>query len=486
MNVGSILRRRSRRRLSFSDDNILVRSETLFETDLHSSRELAVRCEETFARNYYETGTTSSKETDDVFSDGGDSCDQTRDKNEYRDSSNSFQSFGTHSDISSYDSDEGKTPSHTDILTKEYAVLGTRWSSDSEENERGLKRDLDWKIQGAPAAVIPSTAKSVDRVGCKIWQYAEMKKVKLSVLDITSTIVSQVESLPYNSAYPIFGITMSFVLCIIPTLYRLFIYESQQSNHHNTSACYQSVLLGESEFSSFVIIASAVNRFILAATFFFLLSVAERIFKQRFLCAKRFSYLTSARRARKYDLPHFRLNKVLNIKSWLSIRSCLKKRGPQRSVDLIVSVTFILTLVLVFYLGVDTIKSEERSSHPLHYYELSAWFFTLGIYLIRFLTLGTQINKKYSDPSVLITEQINIYFQMEENPTKKDNLMLANNVLKLVSVLLKELDSPYKISGLSANALLYNLTKFGILSACSGVASNMLGFKLKLYNMKLR
>ena len=53
------------------------------------------------------------------------------------------------------------------------------------------------------------------------------------------------------------------------------------------------------------------------------------------------------------------------------------------------------------------------------------------------MTLGANINKKYSNLSVLITEQINLYLHMEQKPQKKDDLMLANNVLKLVSVLLK-------------------------------------------------
>ena len=44
----------------------------------------------------------------------------------------------------------------------------------------------------------------------------------------------------------------------------------------------------------------------------------------RFLYAKLFSHLTSSRRARNSDLPHFRLNKVRNIKTWLSVRSYLK------------------------------------------------------------------------------------------------------------------------------------------------------------------
>ena len=48
------------------------------------------------------------------------------------------------------------------------------------------------------------------------------------------------------------------------------------------------------------------------------------LFFQRLLYAKHFSYLTSCRRARKFDMPHFRLNKVRNIKIWLSLRSYLK------------------------------------------------------------------------------------------------------------------------------------------------------------------
>lgn len=45
---------------------------------------------------------------------------------------------------------------------------------------------------------------------------------------------------------------------------------------------------------------------------------------QRFLFAKLFSHITSARKARKYEIPHFRLKKVENIKIWLSLRSYLK------------------------------------------------------------------------------------------------------------------------------------------------------------------
>lgn len=46
--------------------------------------------------------------------------------------------------------------------------------------------------------------------------------------------------------------------------------------------------------------------------------------QQRLLFAKFFSHLTSARKAKKSEIPHFRLKKVQNIKMWLSLRSFLR------------------------------------------------------------------------------------------------------------------------------------------------------------------
>jgi len=73
-----------------------------------------------------------------------------------------------------------------------------------------------------------------------------------------------------------------------------------------------------------VIMNGLVQRFSLSLMMFFLLSVAEKTYQERLLYAKNFCYLTSSRRARKYALPHFRLNKVRTIRSWLSLRSFLK------------------------------------------------------------------------------------------------------------------------------------------------------------------
>lgn len=222
--------------------------------------------------------------------------------------------------------------------------------------------------------------------------------------------------------------------------------------------------------------------------------------------AKLFSHLTSLRRARKSDIPHFRLNKVKHIKAWLSVRSYLKRLGPQRSIDCIVSATFITTLLLLAFLSLEFLKDSDNIHSELNL-EALMWSCGLGVFLLRFMTLGTKINKKYRSISVLITEQINLYvqvsshlisfqftyeinfsllFQIEQKPQKKEELMISNSVLKLASDLLKELESPFKISGLSANSYLYNTIKVVILSALSGVLSEMLGFKLKLHKIKIK
>lgn len=147
------------------------------------------------------------------------------------------------------------------------------------------------------------------------------------------------------------------------------------------------------------------------------------------------------------------LFQVRNIKTWLSVRSYLKKRGPQRSVDVIVSTAFVVTLLLLAFLCAELLKvfdallvpvlfthcvlNQETVSFTQYYLEALVWCFGLGVMLLRFITLGTKINKKYRNLSVLITEQINLHLQIEQKPHKKDELTVANNVLKLAIDLLK-------------------------------------------------
>ncbi|KAG8589535.1 hypothetical protein GDO81_006429 [Engystomops pustulosus] len=167
------------------------------------------------------------------------------------------------------------------------------------------------------------------------------------------------------------------------------------------------------------------------------LDISGIIMKQRFLIAKLFSHLTSARKALKSEIPHFRLKKVQNIKMWLSLRSYLKRRGPQRSVDVIVSSVYLVTLSIAFICCAQVLHGHTTFLNYVYNWELLIWEAALLIYLLRLTSLGSDTNKKYSNVSILLTEEINLYLKMEKKPNKKEQLNIVNNVLKLSSKLIK-------------------------------------------------
>ncbi|KAL8575034.1 hypothetical protein ACOMHN_063566 [Nucella lapillus] len=342
-------------------------------------------------------------------------------------------------------------------------------------------------IQAPTSTNLTSHNAQPDKVSCMIWEGNECKKLDLTALDIGWAIIDKVDNLPESSDYIFIGVALSFFLGCVPLVYRFY-----HAKGVSTELAFQafrwlwSLCRKNSWGQSLIILNGFIQRLALSCIFFFLLTVTDRTFKQRLLYAKHFSYLTSSRRARKFDMPHFRLNKVRNIKIWLSLRSYLKRRGPQRSVDVIVSAAFYLSISLVCLMCIQMLKDSETYMDFLCNWELVTWCIALGIYMMRFMTLGLKINKKYRNLSVLITEQINLYLQMEQKPHKKEELILANNVLRLAENLLKELESPFKISGFSANPVIYNITKVVVLSAFSTVMTEILGFKLRLYKIKLK
>ncbi|KAH9595673.1 putative homeodomain transcription factor 2, variant 2 [Schistosoma haematobium] len=235
-----------------------------------------------------------------------------------------------------------------------------------------------------------------------------------------------------------------------------------------------------------VILIGCILRFNVYGTVFFLLCIAERTFQERLLYAKYFFSLTSGRRALKYRVPQFRLNKVGHIKCWLMLRSYLKKRGPQRSVEHIMTIAFYI----VFTLGLSLCAQLLSKSRMSVFTHLTNWdilglSFGIIVFLYRYILLGTKITKKYRNFSVLITEQINLYLSMESKPHKKEDLMLTFQVLRLVEGLLKEVDGPFRVCGWTLNPLVYNIFKLVLLSCVSTLLSESLGFKLKLYKLKL-
>ncbi|XP_027694502.1 putative homeodomain transcription factor 2 isoform X4 [Vombatus ursinus] len=331
-----------------------------------------------------------------------------------------------------------------------------------------------------------SSNPGLEKVSAIVWEGNDCKKAEMSVLEISGMIMNRVNSYIPGIGYQIFANVISLVLGFTPFVFRLSqATDLEQLTAYSASELY-IIAFGSNEdiLVLSMVLISFVVRVSLVWIFFFLLCVAERTYKQRLLFAKLFGHLTSARRARKSEVPHFRLKKVQNIKMWLSLRSYLKRRGPQRSVDVIVSSAFLLTISVVFICCAQLLHVHEIFLDCHYNWELVIWCISLTLFLLRFVTLGSETSKKYSNTSILLTEQINLYLKMEKKPNKKEELTLVNNVLKLATKLLKELDSPFRLYGLTMNPLLYNITQVVILSAVSGVISDLLGFNLKLWKIK--
>ncbi|XP_044041375.1 protein PHTF2-like isoform X6 [Siniperca chuatsi] len=333
-----------------------------------------------------------------------------------------------------------------------------------------------------------SSNPGLERVSAIVWEGNECKKADMSVLEISGMIMNKVNLYTPGIGYQVLGNLVSVTLGLTPFAYRLAQYRDLDQLTTLSANELLLVALGGGSGSDALVITMVTLSFLVRVCliwlFFFLLSVAERTYKQRLLFAKLFGHLTSARRARKSEVPHFRLKKVQNIKMWLSLRSYLKRRGPQRSVDVIVSSAFLLTLSVVFICCAQLLHVHETFLECHYNWELVIWCSSLSLFLLRFVTLGSETSKKYSNTSILLTEQINLYLKMEKKPNKKEELTLVNNVLKLATKLLKELDTPFRLYGLTMNPLLYNITQVVILSAVSGVISDLLGFNLKLWKIK--
>ncbi|XP_060160741.1 protein PHTF2 isoform X2 [Globicephala melas] len=287
-----------------------------------------------------------------------------------------------------------------------------------------------------------SSHPGLEKISAIVWEGNDCKKADMSVLEISGMIMNRVNSHIPGIGYQIFGNAISLILGLTPFVFRLSqATDLDQLTAHSASELYV-IAFGSNEdvIVLSMVIISFVVRVSLVWIFFFLLCVAERTYKQR--------------------------------------------RGPQRSVDVIVSSAFLLTISVVFICCAQLLHVHEIFLDCHYNWELVIWCISLTLFLLRFVTLGSETSKKYSNTSILLTEQINLYLKMEKKPNKKEELTLVNNVLKLATKLLKELDSPFRLYGLTMNPLLYNITQVVILSAVSGVISDLLGFNLKLWKIK--
>ncbi|XP_028590354.1 protein PHTF1 isoform X2 [Podarcis muralis] len=410
--------------------------------------------------------------------------------------SRSYHSSGSRSGSASHrDSSSTRHDTETEDVLWDDLLHGpeyrSSYTSDSEgakgKEAKGSKRDLKEDVfQQNHLFWLQNINPASTKVSALIWEGNECKKVDMSVLEMSGIIMSKVNAFQQGAGYQWLGNTVTIGLAFLPFLYRLFHSKTLEQLWSLSLKELLYIFCGAPTIPPVVALSAIIflERLCLTWMFFFMMCVAERTYNQRSLFAKLFSHITSARKARKYEIPHFRLKKVENIKIWLSLRSYLKRRGPQRSVDVVVSSIFLLALSIAFICCAQLLKGYKTFLNAAYNWEFLIWETALLLFLLRLASLGSETNKKYSNISILLTEQINLYLKMEKKPNKKEQLTLANNILKLSTKLMKELDTPFRLYGLTMNPLIYNITRVVILSAVSGVISDLLGFNIRLWKIK--
>lgn len=398
--------------------------------------------------------------------------------------------------VSHQDSESTRQGSETDDMLLDDLLHGPQCGSSCEsDTDEDLSQSYAGDNRSSPSKDVfqlnhlfwlQGTSPNSERVSAIIWEKNECKKADMSVLDISGIIMKQVRSYEHGVGYQMLGNAVTVAVAVFPFLFHLCHQRDMEQIFSMTGKELLAVFCGASP-TPLLLILSTINlvlRICLSWMFFFLMCVAERTYKQRFLIAKLFSHLTSARKALKSEIPHFRLKKVQNIRIWLSLRSYLKRRGPQRSVDVIVSSIYLLTLSIAFICCAQVLNGHKTFLSYLYNWEFLIWEAALLIFLLRLTSLGSETNKKYSNVSILLTEEINLYLKMEKKPNKKEQLTIVNNVLKLSSKLIKEIDTPFRLYGLAMNPLIYTITRVVILSVVSGVISDLLGFNIRLWKIK--
>ncbi|TMW57187.1 hypothetical protein Poli38472_003112 [Pythium oligandrum] len=382
----------------------------------------------------------------------------------------------------------------------------------------GTPRSMPTTPSGFPAT--PSTSRphrfsdgvetfARRRVTVCVWEEGVPRKKSMTVTELRNTILAKVKATPSRMVYRKIAYFAAITLSLVPLATRCLVmcYDMQcldlfrdpvdsliwfvaRGRYLSSPGFLMQQLSSISLGASIISLSYMLSTYQMAFVIFTALADAEVTYHRRLMYAKCFTALTSSRRSRINNLPHFRLKNVVNIKAWISLRggrTWLKRQGRQRAADEIVSTSFLINMVLLVIMGVQAVSETSSGSNQpetLLRIEVTIWCLLSSIFMLRFMMLGSHINKKYQNTSLLLTEQMNVYLRLLVKPHKKEKLLVSNNVLKLASKLLKELNSPNKVSGLTMNPLLYNITRVIVLSAFSSTASEFFGFKLKLWKMK--
>lgn len=323
-------------------------------------------------------------------------------------SSRSNSDSGSRLLSSSDSSSKTNTSDINDYYSDEYEEHTTFEGLGTEENDNVFKMAAKNAANFVQPATCKMTSKNLDRassldplskihkftpsytggnetVGCRIWHKSNVcQKVKLTAFEIASHISNLVEEnnsktstlinfwlilvLIYNFLFSIFSV-WSRIYIFRQNLDFLTIFGEWKWPVYDAfpvgleSLSYLMDMHQANNFQKYqkfiYLFNTVILKFTITTIYSFMLCIALTAYNSRLKFSKYFSKLTSARKAQRTFLPHFRLWKTKNIKIWLTLRSYLRKRGPQRSIDVIVSHCFMLTVGLLIPICVVLLNDNE-------------------------------------------------------------------------------------------------------------------------------
>lgn len=170
----------------------------------------------------------------------------------------------------------------------------------NSESECSVDHSDEDEMDAISPTTILTPNDSSEKVSCTLWSKHEAKKAEMSVLEISTTIIQRVESIPETCDYVYIGLVLSLILSLTPTYCRLcdvamdsnstgiphiifdlprVMMESESNSFSFTS--FMHLAFGQTSWEKTLLIIATLQRLVLAFLFFFLLAVAERTFKQR-------------------------------------------------------------------------------------------------------------------------------------------------------------------------------------------------------------
>lgn len=398
------------------------------------------------------------------------------------------------------------------------------YEDDSDTEEEGK---YDEKLLKGEHARRRFFSHSIDEVSESVksvqWSADGPEKVLLTTLQIREELEQKVFEARLSEHYKKLALAGALVIASIPVLFRAWLFSYPLSELLNVAdlclvnmetaepveivdevTSYLMKVFGFSVFGMIGVLTSFCSTFVLAWTLLGHAAGAVETFKRRFLYAKYFSKLTSSRKARRADLPYFRLHKVDHIKVWLSLRSKrldLDKEfiGPYKVSDTISYVLFMTALFLVGAVAFRAVQNFSNSNpkmplkvmngvpSTLGDWFLVCWAMILAVYVQRIMSLASKTHDKFQNTSVLLTEELNIHMRLLRKPEKKDELVACNSMLKTAAALIKELEGGNGKKGHTAALVLdpwlYSLVRVILLSALGALSSDLFGFRVRLWKI---